>query len=431
MKRFLSLLTAAMLLCLMAVPMAGAAAEGEKTSLTILWWGSQTRHDLTVKMLEKFQEKNPDIEVIMDYSDWGGYWTKLSAQVAGGQTPDVFQMDYAYLSQYAENGVLAPLDEYIANGSLDMSNVAENIIVSGQVNGQTYAISTGSNAPVMLYRKDLVEEAGVELPMNPTMSEYIAVAKAVYEKTGMQDIYISEASAHMLRFYLRNYGMNLYNEDATALGFDDPKYIVDLWEQALQAQNEGWGMMPGMGTAATAFDSMVTDGWSRMQNSNELQAYRDATGKDISMVMVPNADDATAAAGFLKPAMFWCMGADCKKQEAAIRFINFFVNDKECYDIVGIERAIPISSEIREYVSGSLDEVGQEVSNFIDFASQPGMVSPLMPADPAVHSDVTSLWDQYTEQVRYGMVDDLEATAKAFMEEANAVLAAAAAKSAE
>ena len=90
MKRFLSLLTAAMLLCLLAVPMTGAVAEGEKTSITILWWGSQTRHDLTVKMLEKFQEKNPDIEVIMDYSDWGGYWTKLSAQVAGGQTPDVF-----------------------------------------------------------------------------------------------------------------------------------------------------------------------------------------------------------------------------------------------------------------------------------------------------------------------------------------------------
>lgn len=428
MKRFLSILAVVALVCTMIAPM--AVAE-EKTTLNVLWWGSQTRHDLTVKMIEKFEELNPDIDVVMDYSDWGGYWTKLSAQVAGGQTPDVFQMDYAYLSQYAQNGVLAELDSYIADGTLDLSKVSDAIITSGQVNGKTYAISTGSNAPVMLYRKDLVEEAGVELPMNPTMSQYIEVAKAVFEKTGMQDIYISEASAHMLRFYLRNYGMNLYNEDASALGFDDPKYIVDLWNQALQAQNEGWGMMPGMGTAATAFDSMVSDGWSRMQNSNELQAYRDATGKDISMVMVPNADDATAGAGFLKPAMFWCMSADCKVQEAAIRYINFFVNAKECYDIIGIERAIPISSDIREYVSSSLDEVDQEVSAFIDFASQPGMVSPLMPADPAVHNDVTALWDQYTEQVRYGMVDDLEATAKTFMEEANAILAEAAAKAAE
>lgn len=33
-------------------------------------------------------------------------------------------MDYAYLSQYAENGVLAELDSYIADGALDMSDVS-------------------------------------------------------------------------------------------------------------------------------------------------------------------------------------------------------------------------------------------------------------------------------------------------------------------
>ena len=54
-----------------------------------------------------------------------------------------------------------------------------------------------------------------------------------------------------------------------------------------------------------------------------------------------------------------------------------------------------------------------------------------MNADPAVHSNVTDLLDQYTEQVRYGMVDDLEATALQFMAEANAILAEAKAKAAE
>ena len=143
--------------------------------------------------------------------------------------------------------------------------------------------------------------------MNPTMSEYCAVSKAVYEATGMRDTFITDCSADILRFRLRNYGMNLYNEDATALGFDDPKYIVDMWKLALQAQEEGWGLMPGEGTAVTAFDSMVVDAWSRYQNSNELQAYRDATGKDISMVMIPNLDDAIASSSYLKPSMFWCV----------------------------------------------------------------------------------------------------------------------------
>ena len=424
-KRFITTLAAAAMLCSSLVP---SALADDKTTVNILWWGSQTRHDLTVKLIEKFEELNPDIDVVMDYSDWNGYWTKLPAQVAGGQTPDVFQMDYAYLSQYAENGVLAELDSYIADGALDMSKVSENILKSGQVGGKTYAISTGTNAPVMLYRKDIVDELGLTLPMNPTMSEYCAVSKAVYEATGMRDTFITDCSADILRFRLRNYGMNLYNEDATALGFDDPKYIVDMWKLALQAQEEGWGLMPGEGTAVTAFDSMVVDAWSRYQNSNELQAYRDATGKDISMVMIPNTDDATASATYLKPSMFWCVADQSKVKDAAVRFINFFTNSPECFDIVGIERAIPISSDMREHVTPSLNEVSQEVAAFIDFVSQPNMASPLMNPDPSSHSEIAELLGQYSEQVRYGTVDDLEATARQFMDEANEILAKAAAK---
>ena len=424
-KRFITTLAAAAMLCSSLGP---SALADDKTTVNILWWGSQTRHDLTVKLIEKFEELNPDIDVVMDYSDWSGYWTKLPAQVAGGQTPDVFQMDYAYLSQYAENGVLAELDSYIADGSLDMSDVSENVLASGQVNGKTYAISTGTNAPAMLYRKDILDELGLTLPMNPTMSEYTAVAKAVYEATGLRDTYVTDCSAVILRIHLRNYGLNLYNEDATALGFDDPKYLVNMWKLALQAQEEGWGLMPGEAAAVTAFDSMVVDAWSRFQNSNELQAYRDATGKDIGMVMLPSMDDATTPALFLKPAMFWCVGSDSKNKEAAVRFINFFTNSPECFDIVGIERAVPISAKMREYVAPSLNETSQEVAAYIDFVSQPGMTSPLMNADPAVASTVSELLDQYSEQVRYGTVDDLEATARQFMDEANEILAKAATK---
>lgn len=401
-------------------------AEG-KTTLNVLWWGSQTRHEQTTAMLEKFEELNPDIDVAMDYSDWDGYWTKLPAQVAGGQTPDVFQMDYAYLSQYANNGVLAELDSYIADGSLDMSNVEQNILDSGTVNGKVYAISTGTNAPVMLYRKDLVDELGLELPMNPTLTQYMDVAKAVYEATGLRDTFITGCTSANLNFYLRNYGMNFFNDQGNGLGFDDPQYIVDMWELALKAQEEGWGLKPGEGTSTTAFDSMVVEAWSRQQNSNELQAYRDATGKDISMVMIPTMEDATTPNSYLKPAMYWCVGADSDVKDAAVRFINFFTNNTECYDIVGIERAVPISSEMREYVAPNLDEVSQEVVDFIDYVSQPDKTSPIMNPDPAVGNEVDELMDQYSEQVRYGEITDLQAAAQQFMDEANQILAEGAA----
>ena len=403
---------------------ASTTADG-KTQLSILWWGSQTRHELTTQMLEKFQEENPDIEVVMDYSDWDGYWTKLPAQVAGGQTPDVIQMDYGKLEQYVENGVIAPLDDYVADGSLDLSNVVQSVIDSGSIDGKLYAVSTGTNTPAMLYRKDILDDLGIEMPMNPTMSEYTDIAKKVYEATGLRDNFVTNCNADNLRLRLRNYGMNLYNDDASALGFDDPKYIVDMWQLALDAQNEGWGLMIGEATDVTGFDSMVVDTWSRFQYSNELQAYRDATGKDISMAMIPNADDATASSTFLKPAMFWCVAADSDVKDAAVRFINYFTNDTSCYDIVGVERAVPISSEMREYLAPTLDEVGKQVIEFIDYVSQPNMASPLMNPDPAKHSEIYDLLGQYSDQVRYGEITDLPAAAQQFMDEANAILASA------
>ena len=125
--------------------------------------------------------------------------------------------------------------------------------------------------------------------------------------------------------------------------------------------------------------------------------------------------------------MYWCVGADSEVKDAAVRFIDFFTNNPECYDIVGIERAVPISSEMREYVAPSLDEVSQEVVDFIDFASQPDMASPIMAPDPAVSSEVEELLDQYSEQVRYGQITDLAGTAQQFMDEANQILADAAA----
>ena len=51
-----------------------------------------------------------------------------------------------------------------------------------------------------------------------------------------------------------------------------------------------------------------------------------------------------------------------------------------------------------------------------------------MKPDPACDAEIRTLLDEYTDQVKYDMVDDLYAHAQAFIEEANGILAKAAAK---
>ena len=422
MKRFLCVLLTLTLLCGL---LPAALAEGEGVTLRIAWWGSQTRHDLTMQLIEAFMAKNPDITVKVEYADFSGHFSKLSTQVAGGMTPDIIQMDYSYLDQYARSGVLEPLDAYIEAGTLNMSKVAQGVLDSGSVDGRVYAISAGTNVPVLMYRKDLLAQAGIDsAPMEPTYAEYIAMSKAVYEATGQKDLILSSGDTSLFNFRLRNFGLNTYAADGRSLGFEDPSFVVQMWKDIETAQNEGYGLRADETITDNELDSITNEVWARFAHSNQLKAFEEGTGFDIGMMAVPSMEGATAPLTYLKPSMFWCVSSTCADKDAAVRFVDFFTNDPDCADIAGIERGIPISSDIRAHLEPSLDEASLEVAEMVNYFSQEGKSSAIMPPDPAAAAQVRDVFTQYTEQVQYGLIDDYQAAALAFMEEANAILAA-------
>ncbi len=426
MKRFLSVLAIVALVCTMIAPM--AVAE-EQVTLRVTWWGSQTRHDLTMAAIAKFEEKYPNIKVEPEFTSWDGYWSKLATQVAGGLMPDVIQMDYQYLTQYAQSGVLADLTPYFESGAIDISNVAESVISSGSVGDNIFALSTGTNALATFYRKDVLDKAGVEMPMEPTLEELYAIAATVHEKTGRTQETLVGKDA--LRNLLRSYGLQLFNDAGDGLGFDDPSYIVKTWQDRLDAVAAGWCLDVGETTATTAFDAMVSDSWATWHWTNELAAYQNGSNCELELACWPVAADSTVSPAYFKPSMFWSVSEDSAVKDAAATFINFFTNDPDCFDIVGIDRAMPISSAMREHIAPTLDETSQKVSAYLDFLGQEGKTSPIMKPDAAASGEVEALLGQYFETVQYGQVDDMTAWAQQFMDEANALLLKAAQPSAE
>ena len=116
-------------------------------------------------------EQNPNIEIKAEFTDWSGYWDKLSAMAAGGNMPDIVQQDYSYINQYQKSGQLADLTPFIEDGTIDTANIPDSIIKSGSIDGKCYAISLGSNAPVMVYDKEIAEKAGVIIPEQATIDQ--------------------------------------------------------------------------------------------------------------------------------------------------------------------------------------------------------------------------------------------------------------------
>ena len=93
--------------------------SGSPVELRVAWWGSQDRHNRTIKAIELFQKKYPQIKVTYEFAGWGDYWTKMTTQAAGRNLPDVMQQDYAYITEWSSRGLIAPLDDYVKSGTID------------------------------------------------------------------------------------------------------------------------------------------------------------------------------------------------------------------------------------------------------------------------------------------------------------------------
>ena len=99
-------------------------AAQDTTELAVTWWGSQNRHDRTIEVINMFEAEHPDIHVTYEFVGWSDYWTKVNTQVAGGNVACVMQQDYKFMTEWATRGLLTPLDDLIASGAIDASDIA-------------------------------------------------------------------------------------------------------------------------------------------------------------------------------------------------------------------------------------------------------------------------------------------------------------------
>ena len=75
-------------------------ASGD-VNLSIMWWGSDARHEATQAVLDLYTAQT-GIAFTPEYTGWDGYWQKLPVLAASNSMTDVLQMDAAYIHQYVD-----------------------------------------------------------------------------------------------------------------------------------------------------------------------------------------------------------------------------------------------------------------------------------------------------------------------------------------
>ena len=113
-------------------------AAAADVHLRLYWWGGQARADRTNAVSDLYAKANPGFTYDKDFNAFNDYWPKLGTQVAGGNAPDMFQMDYRYIVEYAKRGAILALDDYVGK-ELKLDDFDKDQIEGGKVDGKLYA----------------------------------------------------------------------------------------------------------------------------------------------------------------------------------------------------------------------------------------------------------------------------------------------------
>ena len=153
------------------------AATQAAEPVTIQYW--HTHSDPETAQLEKvvaaFEAANPDINVETTRYAYSDYKTALLTAISSGEVPDVARLDIVWVSEFADQGALVPLDENMPDFENIIKDTYPGPLATNFWNGHYYGLPLDTNTQVLLWNKEVFEAAGISAPPT-TMEEFADVA---------------------------------------------------------------------------------------------------------------------------------------------------------------------------------------------------------------------------------------------------------------
>lgn len=409
-----------------ALSLAACGGSSNSNALSIAWWGNQDRNDRMSKIDAMFEKQNDGVSIDGQFSEYYDYWQKLSTNAAGNSLPDIIQMDYQYLKQYEDNGLLVDLKQYIDDGTIDLSKVDESTLEPGQVDDKTYALTNAVNAPVLVYNKTLLDDAGITVPDNMTLDQFESVSKQVYEKTGVKTNFYYYESANVFEYVMRGEGIQLFEDKGLgAKSAEDLEPYFDVYEKGIK---EGWHLDPSVFTEITVGSNDQNPlvygsepshrSWCAFAFTNNLSTLQSkmADGEELGITVWPSSD--VKKSNYVKPSQFWAISKSCKNPKLAAKWLNFYVNNVEANKILLTDRGLPISKTIQEEISSDLSESDQTAMKFLNETIVPNSSKIMPPWTDAASTVSNKTLPTIEENLCYQKISAKEA-AQQFFDQAN------------
>lgn len=142
--------------------------------VTLSWWtewSADTWHQAVDQTVKKFNEQNPNIEIVPRYIENEAFFTTMRTAFAGGQPPDIFQHEsYNQLFQFVRPGQVLDITDFcdtIKNRMITGSDISQRY--KGRVWGVPITVIPWSQ---IFYNVDLLKQYNISPP--GTWDEFLA-----------------------------------------------------------------------------------------------------------------------------------------------------------------------------------------------------------------------------------------------------------------
>ena len=386
----------------------GSTLTSDATSLSISWWGGDTRHEAYQAALAAFEEKYPNVSVAENthYAAWSGWEELMSTAFYAGNAEDICQVNWNWLSNYSGDGSKF-VDLYQYSDIIDLTQFDQSALDACTVADELQCIPVSLTGRIFYWNMNTFEAAGLD--SYPTTYEELIEAGHAFQENLGDDYYPLVMGEYdrmlVMTFWLEsNYGKAWVENGELQYTVEEVtegmKFIQTLED------NHVIPSIPDMNAAGIDASNSIdkSEKWINgiyagiFEWDSSATKYRGALPEDQQANFVVGDEikfGDKANGGFYKVSMGLAITETCEDPVAAATLINYLLNDPEGAAIIGTQLGIPCSAAglAAATEAGSVDdlvkEANEKVISFVDFSLDPQYESADLKNNPGgVYADV-------------------------------------------
>lgn len=373
--------------------------DGKVTKLVFLRAGTEkAKKNYWQEMIEGFEAENPDIDIEYQECPYGDdFETKLNTGFASSTAPDIINFTMASMGTRVPLGQYESLDKYVDvwEGKDDFM---ENALKLGTINDSLYGLPVFADPRVLIYNKEMFEEAGLNSENPPSnWDELLAAHEKLVKKDGDSVVQtgmgIPTSGSNMHQWFSifaeENGVKNLVDEDDNSILINTPE-AVEAAEYMLKLKELGVVQWDSTNSDQNPFSTGLAA--MTFGSDQDFQTWNSGALKDKIAMASPlkNKKQATfCGMGFL------FMSGETEHKEEVWRFMEYISSPENMWKRYEELGSAPLRESLKDKFIAENPEINQVIYESISC----GNGSPKVPYANSVYNIV----NESMEKIMYGV----------------------------